>query len=295
MLCDEFGGFEAVASQLHAVAVLFEHATDKLANADGIVGDDDDAFVLHAVDGFARNRASGYGCGTWREDSGGAGVRLERAAFIWFRRNDAIQIDQQNQAAVGSNSCAGEKFYAAQIFTEAFDNDFVLAEDFFDDQADLAIVHISDDHAEIAVDGLKRRQTEMGVETNDFGDDVADFGEQLSADVFDFVGANAADFLDNGQRQSKVGGSAAHEKRWGDDQCQRNFQYKLCALAGRAVNFDFAIERIQIGADYVESDSTAGEFRFRRGGGEAGMENHLAQIAFSKAVGGFGRDESAFD
>src|SRR3989440_4211594 len=212
MLCDELGGFETVRSQLHAVAVLFEHATDKLANADGIVGDDDDAFVLHAVDGFARNRALGDGCGTWRENSGGAGVRLERAAFVWFRRNHAIQIDQQNQAAVGSNSCAGEKFYAAQIFTEALDNDFVFAEDFFDDQADLAIVHVGDDHAEIAVDRLKRGQTEMGIEANDFGDNVADLGEQLSADVFDFVRANAADFLDNGQRQSKIGGSAAHEK-----------------------------------------------------------------------------------
>src|SRR5882762_6977395 len=153
MLCDDFGRFETIGSEQDTVAVLFEHATDELANADGIVGHDDDAFVLHAVDGFARNRAFGDGCRTWRENSGGAGACLERAAFAWFGGNHAIQIDQENQAAVGSDSCAGEEFYAAQIFTEALDNDFVFAEDLFDDQADLAIVHVGDDHAEITVDG----------------------------------------------------------------------------------------------------------------------------------------------
>ena len=39
---------------------------------------------------------------------------------------------------------------------------------------DLAIVHVGDDHAEIAVDGLERWQAEMSIEANNFGDDVAD-------------------------------------------------------------------------------------------------------------------------
>ena len=61
-------------------------------------------------------------------------------AFVRFGGDHAIEIDQQNQAAVGRDGGAGEKFDAAEIFAEVLDDDFVFAEDFFDDQANLTIV-----------------------------------------------------------------------------------------------------------------------------------------------------------
>ena len=99
-----------------------------------------------------------------------------------------FKIEQQNQAAIGSDGGTGEKFYAAEIFAEALDNDFVFAENFFDDQANLAIVGVGDDHPEVAVDGLERRQAKIRIEANDFGDHVADLGQELATNVFDFVG-----------------------------------------------------------------------------------------------------------
>ena len=152
---DEFGGFEAVGGELHAVAVLFEHASDEFADADGVVGNDDDAFVFDAVDGVGGDRAACDGFGARSEDARGAGAGLQRAAFVGLGGDHAVEIDEQNQAAVGRDGRAGEEFYAAQVFAEVLDNDFVFAEDFFDDQADLAVAGVGDDHAEVAVDRLR--------------------------------------------------------------------------------------------------------------------------------------------
>src|SRR6267142_3581968 len=154
VLRDEFGGFQAVGGELHAIAVLFEHAAYELAHADGIVGHDHDALVLDAVNGLSGNRASSDGCRAWSEDARGGGGGLQGTALVWFAGDHTIQVDQENQAAVGSNRGAGKKFYAAQIFAEILDYDFIFAEDFLDDQADLTIANIGDDHAEVAVDGF---------------------------------------------------------------------------------------------------------------------------------------------
>ena len=48
--------------------------------------------------------------------------------------------------------------------------------------------------------GFQRRKAEIAVEADDFGDDIAHFGEKFAADVFDFVGADTANFFDDGKR-----------------------------------------------------------------------------------------------
>ena len=154
VLGDQFGGFQAVGGELHAIAVLFEHAADELADADGVVGNDDDAFVLDAIDGVGGNRAAGDGFGSWGEDASRAGAGLQGAALVGLRCDHTIEIDEQDQAAVRSDGRAWEKFYAAEILAEILDDDFVFAEDFFDDETDLAIAGVGDHHAEVAVDGL---------------------------------------------------------------------------------------------------------------------------------------------
>src|SRR5262249_8144131 len=233
------------------------------------VSDDDDPLVFDAVDGVGGDRAA---CNRFRarsEDARGAGGCLQRAAFVGFGGNHAIEIDQENQAAVRRDGRAGEEFYATEIFAKILDDDFILAENFFDDEADLAVAGVGDDHAEVTVDGLKRRKTEIGVKAHNFGDDVTDFGQKFAADVFDFVGANAADFLDDTKRQRVAGSSATNEERGRDDQGQRNFQSELGAFAALAVDFDFAIELIEVGPNDIEANTTAGEFGLRCGGGEA--------------------------
>jgi len=216
-LRDEFGGFEAVGGEFYAIAVLFEHAADKFADADGVVGDNDDAFVLDAVDGFRGNGAAGDGGGAGCKNAGGAGGGLQGASLGGLGGDHAVEIDEQDQTAVGSDGGAGEKFYAAEIFAEIFDDDFIFAEDFFDDEADLAIAGVGDDHPEIAVDGFERGKAEISVETHDFGDDIANFGEQFSADVFDFIGAEAANFFDDGEGESEAGAAATDEESGRND------------------------------------------------------------------------------
>ena len=128
---------------------------DEFAHADGVVGDDDHALLFDAIDGVGGNRAASHGCRAGRENARGAGVGLQGTPLGGFGGDHAIQIDQQNQAAVGSDGGAGEKFHAAQIFAEILDDDFVLAENFFDDEADLAIAGVGDHHVEVAVDRLR--------------------------------------------------------------------------------------------------------------------------------------------
>ena len=62
---------------------------------------------------------------------------------------------------------------------------------------------------------------------------------------------------------------------------------KLVPEPRGALNFDFAVERVEIGAHDVQADAAAGKFGFGRRGGKAGMEKHFAQIALGEAVGGF--------
>ena len=213
---------------------------------------------------------------------------MQGTTLVRFGRDHAVQVDQQNQATVGRDRRARKKFYATKVFAEALDDDFVLAQNFFDDEANLAVVDVRDNHAEVTVDGFERRQAKVRIEAHNFGDDVADLGEQFSADLFDFVGANAANFFDDSQWQRKIRSSAADEESWRDDERQGNFQGELRALARSAVNLDFAVQGVQVGTNDVEPNSAAGKFGFGRGRRESRMENHFAEIALGEAVGGFG-------
>ena len=212
MLRDKFGGFQAVGCQDDAVAIFFQHTADEFAHADGIVGNHHNAFVMDTINGVGRNAAFGNGRRARRKNTRSTRRCLNGFAFAWLAGNHAIQIEKQNQAAVGSNRGARKKFYTTEIFTKTFDDDFVFAENFFDHQADLAIIGICDDHAEISVDGFERRQAEIGIETNDFGDHVANFCKELPADIFNFIGAQTANFFDYSQGQRKIRGTTAQKQ-----------------------------------------------------------------------------------
>src|SRR5579859_1437578 len=139
VLRDKFGSVETICRQDDAISTFLQHATHKFADADRVIGDDDNTFVLDAVDRFGRNAALGNCRGARRKNARRARGGLQRPPLAWLGCNHAIQIDQQYQAAVRSNRSAGEYLYAAKIFAEALDHDFIFAENFLNNQTDLPV------------------------------------------------------------------------------------------------------------------------------------------------------------
>src|SRR5262249_15473575 len=150
--------------------------------------------------------------------------------------------------------------------------DFVFAEDFFDDDADLFASDACDDHVEVAVERLKRGKVKLHVKANDFRDHVTHAREEFAADVFDVFGTQATDFLDDREGKCEDGRAAAHEERLRNDQRERNFYGEAAAASGLGADFDFAVERVDVGTDNVKTDAAAGEFRRGGGSGEAWAE-----------------------
>src|SRR5882672_8422509 len=287
MLRHEFGGFHSVGRQFHAIAVLFEHPADELAHADGVVRHDDYTLLLDTVDRLRRNRSARNRRGPRRKNARRAGACLERTPLARFRCHHAVQVDQKNQAAIRRNGRARKKFHAAKVLAQVLDNNFILAKHLFHYEADLPVSCVCDDHTEIAVDWLKRLQSQVRVQTNDFRHDVADFGQQLPAHVLDFVGTQAANFLNDRQGQRKVRRSAPHKQCRRDDQRERHLERELRALSACALDIDFTIERVQVGAHNVEPNTSARQFRLDRRGRKAGMEQHFAKVALRQPVRGF--------
>src|ERR1700734_3670597 len=153
------------------------------------------------------------------------------------------------EAAIGRDRGAGEKLYAAEIIAEILDDNFIFAENFFNDDAHLFSGDFHDDHVEIAVQRFEWRQRKLDVEADDLSNYIAYAREELSADVFDFAGLEAANFFDDGQRQSEDGCAAAHEERLRDDQGERHFYGEGRAVAGFGADFNFAVEGVHVGAD----------------------------------------------
>src|SRR5258707_4680438 len=87
-------------------------------------------------------------------------------------------------------------------------------------------------------------------------------GQKFSTDIFDFIRAQAADFLDDCQWQCEIRGATAHEERRGNDQSERHLERELRAFTAGAFNFDFAVECVQVCSHYVEADAAPSQFRF---------------------------------
>src|SRR5208282_2677717 len=291
-----FSGFQAVGGELDAIAGFFEHAAHELADADGIVGDQHDLVVADRVGRFARNGARGHRRSARREDARDpCRRRAERAALGGGRIHQPVQVNQQDEAAVGSNGGAGEELDAAQVGAQALDYDFVLAQHLFHDDANLAIRHAHEHQAEIAVHGFERRQLQLAVQAHDFGDQVAHARVQLSSHFFDFFRLDAPDFLDGGERESEHGGGAAHEQRLGDDQRQRDLQHEEGAGAALRAHFDLAVQRGDVGAHHVEAHAATREFGLAVGRREARVEQDIAQVAFGQFVCHFLRNQANLD
>ena len=141
-----------------------------------------------------------------------------------FAHDEAVDIDQQNQAAVGRNGGAGKQLDLAQIFAQILDDDFILAQNFFHHHAHLASAHVDQHQAQISVDRLQARQLQGLVEAHHLGDHVAHLGNQLAANLFDLAGTDAADLLHKAQREGEGLLPALHKQRLRDDERERNLE-----------------------------------------------------------------------
>jgi len=82
----------------------------------------------------------------------------------------------------------------------------------------------------------RRREAKISVEANDFGDDVANLGDELAADVFDFVGTNAANFFDDAEVEAHNWNTAPDEDA-GEIQRQRDFEGDWCLTRVLLIRF----------------------------------------------------------
>src|SRR5258708_37869821 len=96
VLRDKFSGFQPIGGENHAVAIFLEHTSDEFAYADGIVRDNHDAFVLHAVDGGGGDAALGDSSAAARDNARGACRSLNRFAFAWLAGDHASHIQHQD-------------------------------------------------------------------------------------------------------------------------------------------------------------------------------------------------------
>ena len=96
-----------------------------------------------------------------------------------------------------------------------------------------------------------------------------------------------------GQREALV--DAAHDERGNNGQRERNAQAQGGSLAGAGVDFDFAADFFDVGADHVHAHAAAADVGDGGGGGEAGQKDELQQFALAELGGAVGGDEAALD
>src|SRR5262249_28303820 len=217
--------------------------------------------------------------------AGGSGGGHQRTVLNCLSGYQAVHVNQQNQAAIGSDRGSRKHLDVAQVFAQVFDDDFILAHHIFHHQPNLPAGSSDTHHAVVTVDGLDGIQTHCPIQTHYFGDLVADFGEHFAADFFQVNGFEAANLFNERQGQGKHRGSAAHKQGLRDDKRERNFEREPRAAALLGFHFDFAVELREIGADHVQPNAAPGKLGLARGGGEAWLEQHVQALALGHFMG----------
>ena len=188
------------------------------------------------------------------------------------RGDEAVQIDQENQAAVRCNRGARKSFTAPEIVAQILDDDFILAEDFLDNDAHMLAGNLGDHHVEVAVQWFGRWQGQLQVETHNLGDHVAYTCEQLSTYIFYVRWAQASNFFYDGEGQRKHRSAATDEQRLRDNQRERHLHRERSATAQFGANFDLSVQCVNVGAHDIQSHSSSRKFSGRRSRGESWTE-----------------------
>src|ERR1700732_110542 len=156
---DNLGGFETIGSKPYAIAGFFKHASHKFSDADRIVRDYHNAVGLYRIDCLCGNVSGSYSFSAGCKYSRSGRRRRKGVALRGIVRNESIQVNEQDQASIRCKRGAGEEFDAPQIIAQVLDNDFVLAQHFFDYYANLLSSYLHDDHMKISVDRYEWRES----------------------------------------------------------------------------------------------------------------------------------------
>ena len=109
------------------------------------------------------------------------------------------------------------------------------------------------------------------------------------------LGRNVNEFRERALRKGETLIDAAHDEGGNDGQSEGNAQAEGGSLAGAGVDFDFAANFFDVGADDVHADAAPADIGDGGGGGEAGEKDELQQFALAKLRGAIGGDDAALD
>src|SRR5258708_13742970 len=274
-LCDDLQRFQAIRSKLHAIAGFLEHAANKLAHADGIVDQHNDLLLFAHVNAFRPDRTVGHSFSARGKNPRGVGAGHQWTTLNGFSGHQTVDVNQQDQAAVGRDGRSGKHFQIAQILAQTLDDDFVFADHILNDYSHQASGDIHDHQPVVVVGGLNGIEPKHGIETHDLCDYIAHLGKQLATDFFNVGLAQAAYLFHERQRQREHMIATTDEQGLRNNQRERDFQSEPAAVSFFRFNFNFAVELRQVGTDHVEPNSAAGQLGFARRSGAAGMENKI--------------------
>src|SRR6185437_15996843 len=149
-------------------------------------------------------------------------------------------------------------------------------------------------HSVIPIQRLNRFQSQGYVHTKHFSGNIADRHHHLAVNFFNLIYPNPPDFLNVSKWNGKHGLTTADEQRLRDNQCERDLQSETSATAQFRVNFNFTVQRHQVGANHIESHAASGQFGLAWRSGEAGLEQQIEQLFLSKRLGSIGIKKTDF-
>src|SRR5882724_122728 len=255
-----------------------EHSADELAHADRVVDEQDAAL------GLRRRRGDRLVLAAELDGArpGGRGAHLE----------ELQRVEEQDDVPLPGDGCTGEGPDALKEGAEILDDDLFLAE---------KLVH---DHGERLAPGPEGddRQRPVGLAPRDLKHAIEPYEvDALSLDLDRLDAILGPDLLRahvdrplhgrDGNRQGLR--SDVHHERVGDGDGQRQSDPEAGAAPRLGLHLDLTAEAADVRAHDVHADATARGGRHRRGGGEAGQEDQVEDVALAEPRQGLGRDEAA--
>ena len=203
---------------------------------------------------------------------------------------DGAGIEDQGQIGVAEHGCAGVEADVFEHGGERLDDDLFRVGEPIDDEAEAAAIGIEHGDEVVALGGglVLAAGHQQAVKKDQRQELAAQPVERRALDPFDgcggLLGRNVNKFRERALGQGEALVDAAHDERGNDGQGERNAQAERGSLAGAGVDLDFAADFFHVGADHVHADAASADIGDRSGGGEAGQEDELQQLALASCA-----------
>ena len=169
MLQGNLEGLEPISGQAHPISSFLQHPAHKFTDADGVVCKDHNFFLTNVLNGCRWNVSGSNCCGSRRKNSRCSRVRHQRTGFDRLASNEAAHVNEQDQAAIGSDRSSGKELDVAEIFAQVLNDDFVFANDLVNEHADRASGNADEHQMTEAVYRFTLRKSKLRIEADYFG------------------------------------------------------------------------------------------------------------------------------